>query len=135
MLAKKRIVPYTNLLSFFILPFLLHSLCIMSFYRFLIVYAEKNNDNNNHDDDNNNEKAKLDCEDAATVLVVAVVGAGVATEEVDEVLDEGDIGNIFDINENEIENVLDKLKDQCEDEESERLIGFAENQRDAIPED
>jgi hypothetical protein len=100
----------------------------------LAVYAEKNNDKNNHDDDDN-DKAKLDCEDAATVLVVAVVGAGVATEEVDEVLDEGDIGNIFDINENQIQNVLDKLKDQCEDEESERLIGFAENQRDAIPEE
>jgi hypothetical protein len=89
--------------------------------------------NYNHDD-KNNDRAKLDCVDAATVLVVAVVGAGAATEEVDEALDEGDIGNIFDINENEIENVLDKLKDQCEDEESERLIGFAESQRAAIPE-
>ena len=32
-----------------------------------------------------------------------------------------------------IENVVDKLKDQCEDEESEHLTGFAESQRAAIP--
>jgi CBS-domain-containing membrane protein len=102
-------------------------------FPFLTVYAEKNNDNDNDNhDDKNNDKAKLDCVDAATVLVVAVVGAAEATEDVDEVLDEGDIGNIFDINENEIENLLDKLEDQCEDEESERLIGFAENQRGRI---
>ena len=67
----------------------------------LTVYAKKNNGNNNNRNHKNNGKAKLDCEDAATVLVVAVIGAGKATEEVDEVLDEGDIGNIFDINKNE----------------------------------
>jgi len=90
------------------------------------VFAEKNDNNDNHDD-NNNDKVKVNCKDVAFALVTLELALGDLDEEgadtLDDELQEGEIANDVDELNDNFQNVLDEVNDECEDV---GFLGFVE---------
>ncbi len=80
------------------------------------VYA----DNNNHNNNNNNDKVKVDCNDVGIALATLDIALGTLEEDqienqLEPTLEEAEIASsLSDIRDN-LENVLDDVKDKCED--------------------